>query len=172
MYFEDFTAYCYGTYYGPDRIISIEEVRVIGWLENGHDYPSGQVDEQTLFKLRKCLVMADRANLAAKGFHYCDFCNPPPDWASRPKITFEDKELFLGSKELWLPSAKSPELIYAAPNLIYHYIVEHGYRPPHEFLEAVNSFDIASNWSPQLQTRIEKARERIRNQEQHNGQQS
>ena len=28
---------------------------------------------------------------------------------------------------------------YAAPNLIYHYIKDCGYLPPHEFLEAVMS---------------------------------
>ena len=165
MYFQDFTAYRYGTYYGRDRIISLEEVRMIGWLENGHNYPTGQVDEQTLFNLRKCLVIAERAALKYKGFHYCDFCSKG-DWTSRPKITFEGKELFLGSNEIWLPSANAPELIYSAPNLIYHYIVEHGYLPPDEFLEAVNSFDIASNWSAQKYTLVEKTRERIRNQEQ------
>jgi hypothetical protein len=27
--------------------------------------------------------------------------------------------------------------IYAAPTLIYHYVVEHQYKPPDEFIEAV-----------------------------------
>jgi hypothetical protein len=169
MYFQDSTPYCYGTFYGPDRIIPLDEVRMIGWLENGYDYPRGQVDEQTLVNLRKLLIMSPRSAKRAKGFHYCDFCNPPGDWESRPKITFEGSKLFLGSAQIWLPSATSPQLIYAAPNLIYHYIVEHGYRPPDEFLDAVNSFDLDSNWNAfeQYETLLEKHRERIRNEEQH-----
>jgi hypothetical protein len=27
--------------------------------------------------------------------------------------------------------------VYAAPNLLYHYIEKHGYKPPDEFVEAL-----------------------------------
>jgi hypothetical protein len=27
--------------------------------------------------------------------------------------------------------------VFAAPNLIYHYVSDHRYRPPHEFIQAV-----------------------------------
>jgi hypothetical protein len=168
MYFKDFAAYSYGTYYGRDRIIPLDEVRTIGWLENGHEHQKGQVDEQSLFNLRKLLVMSPRSAKQAKGFHICDLCVPTEDRLARPKITFEGKELTLGSSELWIPSASSKNLIYAAPNLIYHYIVEHSYLPPNEFLDAVNSFDMDSDWNAyeQYRTILEQHRERIRKAEQ------
>ena len=28
-------------------------------------------------------------------------------------------------------------LIYVAPVLVFHYVVEHGYAPPHDFVESV-----------------------------------
>ncbi|MCB9148107.1 MAG: hypothetical protein H6641_05050 [Caldilineaceae bacterium] len=29
------------------------------------------------------------------------------------------------------------EIVYAAPNLIYHYVIVHAYKPPDAFIEAV-----------------------------------
>jgi len=46
----------------------------------------------------------------------------------------EDK-LFLGMAEIRV-FAKSGK-IYAAPNLIYHYVKDHSYAPPDPFVEAV-----------------------------------
>jgi hypothetical protein len=43
--------------------------------------------------------------------------------------------LSLGSAEIRVPG--SGGRIYAAPDLIYHYVEAHGYRPPDEFVEAV-----------------------------------
>ena len=31
--------------------------------------------------------------------------------------------------------------VYAAPTLIWHYVTEHGYRPPDEFIDAVLADD-------------------------------
>ena len=47
-----------------------------------------------------------------------------------------------GNDELWLGSAEirvfsNEGVTYAAPNLIYHYIVDHHYLPPEEFIRAV-----------------------------------
>ncbi len=32
--------------------------------------------------------------------------------------------------------------VYAAPTLIYHYMKNHNYRPPNEFLEALDEMDL------------------------------
>ncbi len=47
----------------------------------------------------------------------------------------------LGNKEARLGSAEIRVVYegktYAAPNMIYHYVVKHHYRPPDEFIQAV-----------------------------------
>ena len=168
MYFKDFDNYSYGTYYGPDRIIPLDEVKMIGWLENGHDYPKGVVDEQTLYYLRELIVTQRAAEISYRGYHYCDFCErQSSNLDEHPKVKLGSQERSLGCAEFWLPSLTAPGTFYSAPNLIYHYIVDHGYRPPDEFLEAVNRFPFNLQWnaSSTRQQLVEKHRQRIRDEE-------
>ena len=166
MYFEDLSPYRYGTYYGRDRIIPINEVLNVGWLEDGHDYPKGEVDKDTLQKLKHLLILYPNANIHHKGFHLCDFCDYADD--NLPTITLDQKTIRLGSRVLWLPSPESTNLTYACPNLIYHYIVDHNYQPPDKFLEAVELAKIDPDWDVYKFQRalIEKERDRIRREEQ------
>src|SRR5262249_12910929 len=137
-------------------------------LEKGHDYPRGGVNRRILFKLQKMLVTSKENLIRHKGYHYCDFCGFYEE-PFQPRLAFESKEITLGSSELWVPSATSPDVIYAAPNLIYHYIVVHGYRPPGVFLNAVNEFEYDPEWNAfwVRQKLIEEHRERIRSEEEH-----
>jgi len=48
---------------------------------------------------------------------------------------FLGQELPLGNAEIWIPDGAGG--IFAAPNLIVHYIETHNYLPPSEFIEAV-----------------------------------
>jgi hypothetical protein len=43
--------------------------------------------------------------------------------------------VLLGSAEAWISDHRGT--VYAAPNLIYHYVRDVGYLPPEEFVEAV-----------------------------------
>ncbi len=167
MYFKDFDGYSYGTYYGKDLVMVLDEVKTIGWLENGHEYPKGEVDEQTLFNLRKLIVTARSAQIYSMDFHDCDFCETQPDLDLCPQIIFKGEEWSLGNSVMWLPSPTSSGIFYAAPDLIYHYIVDHGYRPPDAFLEAVNCYDFDLNWNvwDTRQSIMEKHRQRIRSEE-------
>ncbi|AVT38709.1 hypothetical protein [Plantactinospora sp. BB1] len=50
-------------------------------------------------------------------------------------------------------------VMFAAPSLIWHYVTAHSYRPPTEFIEAVQQYDPgwiseASPWIPDDATRI------------------
>jgi hypothetical protein len=86
-----------------------------------------------------------------RGYHICEFC-PTSLWAARDLASalegFRDsdrlrlagrngEELLLGSAEIRVFGKDG--LIYAAPNLIYHYVAVHHYKAPDEFLEAVGS---------------------------------
>ena len=46
-----------------------------------------------------------------------------------------------GVNEICIPSLKEGEF-YSFPTLLLHYISEHGYCPPQEFLEALKFFDL------------------------------
>lgn len=86
----------------------------IGWLENGDNFPTGNFSERE--KVIELLSSMERYNLC-KGFHVCDFCG-------------EDR----GNGELHV-SYKGQR--YQAPAMIIHYIRDHNYKPPQEFIDAV-----------------------------------
>jgi hypothetical protein len=52
-----------------------------------------------------------------------------------PTLEFEGEVLKLGSAEIRVFGRSG--VIYAAPNLIFHYVKDHAYRPPREFIDAV-----------------------------------
>jgi hypothetical protein len=95
------------------------EVLTIGWLEDGRDYPTGLTDGAVLARLNELVVdpwqLPERAAV-----HTCDLCN----------------SLASGTATVWIPGRTH---VYICPELITHYIVKHGYRPPAEFCEAVLS---------------------------------
>jgi hypothetical protein len=67
----------------------------------------------------------------ARGVHTCPLCLP-----ARSVVAERDgKYLLLGAAEIRVVSRAGK--MYAAPNLIYHYVAVHHYAPPAEFEQAV-----------------------------------
>jgi len=67
-------------------------------------------------------------------YHACEFCNLSHEqWV---KDRYGDKAHWasIGDGEIRVLGKSA---IYAAPALIYHYVVEHQYKPPDEFIEAI-----------------------------------
>jgi len=123
-YFADLTQYEYRPFQKQSRAGLLN----VGWLDHEHDYPKGAVDSGSLEKLeRLCASPVNRT----RGVHHCPYCKEYPVRA----ITAEGRTLGLGNAEIRVPGLQGIE--YAAPTLIYHYIREHEYRPPEEFLEAL-----------------------------------
>lgn len=123
-YFADLTPY---TYIGN---LTRENERNVGWLDRDHAFAQGHIPEgvlATIFALCKTPVNQTR------GFHPCVFCL---DWSMGIKVTRDGTTVLLGSAEIRVPSRSG--LIYAAPTLIYHYIKDHNYQPPQEFIDAVS----------------------------------
>jgi hypothetical protein len=126
-----------------DHLIECLEGTVVnvGWLAPEHAYPRGDVTpmfRSALFRLCK------RATLYNLGFHVCELepcaypwtstdVGPPPDYAMLYE-TCDGETASLGAGVIIVRGA---ECNYAAPNLIYHYVTTHGYRPPDAFIEAV-----------------------------------
>ncbi|MCA8912093.1 MAG: hypothetical protein KDB82_10330 [Planctomycetes bacterium] len=109
--------------------------RAIGWLGRKLQ-PTGDVPDGFLESLLG-LVWSKRAH-PMRGYHFCQFCELSEDdlhW--RPAtVALPDGTLFnLGSAEIWVPADDST--VFCAPNLIIHYVKEHRYCPPKQFIDAV-----------------------------------
>ena len=100
----------------------------VGWLDAEHNYASGSVDELFTNKLFE-LLHKPWAPFYLLGFAECPFCQ-----LQSHKITFHGTSIIVGSLNLFIPGQG---YLYAAPSLIAHYILEHGYAPPQEFCDAV-----------------------------------
>lgn len=111
-FFEDLTAY---TYLHP------EEERPgtvnIGWLARRHPFPTGKTSAAFRARLRQ---ICQRVVKRTRGFHSCDFCKGRVKPHSSAEIRVE-----------------GDGRVYAAPELVYHYVVAHAYKPPEEFIAAL-----------------------------------
>lgn len=113
-YFPDLSPYQYS---GQSRCGNYEVLN-IGWLDGIHDFPKSTPDEKKLNQIKSLLEEARRIKFMM-GKHLCEICG---------------KEAGVGEFHAYNPHTKK---IYAAPALIVHYIEDHRYAPPEEFIEAV-----------------------------------
>ena len=102
--------------------------KCIGWLEKGISYDTGDVSEEVLDRVWEyCQVSL----MQSRGIHICELCDDEQGWTGKRNGV----ELRLGSAEIRVFGEDGT--IYAAPDLIYHYMRDHHYRPPEAFLEAL-----------------------------------
>jgi hypothetical protein len=108
------------------RVSSTE--KNVGWLGESSMFDTMERDELLLEMLwRHCKISVAQT----RGIHECELCR-----LSRSYIAERNGErLLLGSAEIRVISLAGS--VYAAPNLIYHYVQAHQYRPPMEFIDAV-----------------------------------
>lgn len=128
MYFSDLTPYRYSS-----NEYSVLGTLNVGWLDRKYEYPTGETSSQFQERLLKFCASPV---LRTRGYHYCVFCEHPNDimLLEPAKVQWEGQIMRLGSAEIRVIYGEN---VYAAPNLIYHYVVEHNYKPPQEFIEAV-----------------------------------
>lgn len=122
-HFRDLTPYSYGAADSPNA-----GARNIGWLAAGVDFPTSPPDQSFVDRLWLfCKVSIGQT----RGLHECELCRSRDANAARRN----EEELLLGSAEIRAIGEQGQ--LYAAPNLIYHYVVSHNYSPPPEFVHAV-----------------------------------
>lgn len=100
----------------------------VGWIDKEHEYEKGSLNEEfseNLFLFCACAVYS------SAHYHVCPFCD---DGRCGIKVERNGEVIIIGGAEIRVPGKWK---IYAAPNLIYHYVTEHNYLPPQEFIEAV-----------------------------------
>jgi hypothetical protein len=126
MYFEDFSSYRY------ELPQPVERVKNIGWLDGDHEFRLGPCD----IRVTK-LLEENYEQLAVhrmRGLHWCELCH---NHEEHFMVRESRRPMILGSAELWVPGP--PGTIFAAPDLILHYITKHSYHPPDQFVAAVLS---------------------------------
>ena len=91
----------------------------VGWLEPGHDFPTGEVPADLLPRL----IAIRRSEKMPLPYFYMGgvVC-----WCG-------DRRMF-SKRNLFIPGNG---VVYASPEGILHYIAAHSYCPPAEFIEAV-----------------------------------
>jgi hypothetical protein len=142
-YLEDLSKYTYAhsDFYRP-------VTKAVGWLSRDHEFEIlGPTDELLDLIWQYCRFSIARM----RGIHVCEFCpsglsdaHDSPSFLEGlrranllQRAERNGERLVLGSAEIRVFGKDG--LIYAAPNLIYHYVSVHHYNPPDEFLEALRS---------------------------------
>ncbi len=131
-YYEDLSPYEYFEEYEPLKQKSIN----VGWLSQTKPFLKGETSPEFKAKLFE-FCLDDNVVRIARGFHTCEFCDVDD------KESFEQTKARYGKKAYWMSIGDGEirvigkSVVYAAPTLIYHYILEHNYKPPYEFIEAV-----------------------------------
>jgi hypothetical protein len=97
-------------------------VRAVGWLDAAHPFPTGTVEPEVVARIRafaKAWVASVKALgwPVAAGPHTCDFCGR-----------------VRASGNFGVPHG---DILFVCPEMIAHYVEDHGYLPPSEFLVAV-----------------------------------
>lgn len=138
MYFRDLTAYTY------ERLSELETVLNVGWLDKDHSFVTGKVENTIIDKI-EVMIVTHKITNQMRGNHVCNLCTHIDPYEDTFYWPHKGKRVLLGSSELWIPGKSNK--VYAAPDMILHYITEHNYLPPSEFLNAVANFDLGGNWN-------------------------
>jgi hypothetical protein len=120
------------------------DVRAIGWLGEQHPYPVGPTPRAFLEALRRHLERPWQP-IGMAGLHECELKGCAARIAldqlveehRRRKTSLvipKEAKVALEARNLWIPTA---DAVYIAPAMVLHYVRDHAYRPPDEFIDAV-----------------------------------
>jgi hypothetical protein len=107
-------------------VTDLEEItphtKCVGWLSGTQPYSQGETSEDFQSALAEHVATAWQ-NAYAMGVHQCELCSDLP---GAKKVC--------DSLNLYIPT---DDCLYYAPSMILHYVLDHKYRPPDEFIAAV-----------------------------------
>jgi len=124
-YFEDLSLFTYGHFRqkeGGDPVVSV------GWLDDGLPFTQDEVPAELVAKLG---VLCAKPVRLMRGYHWCWWCRSV---FGEPGSYISASSVPRGNGEVWVQGLGK---IYASPVLIHHYIAQHRYLPPREFLDAL-----------------------------------
>ena len=96
----------------------------IGYLSIDEEFEKGEVSTNFLTKLK--VLWGEGIILGSLGSHECEFCIDEGNYEKRGKSSSE-KELV----------DRENKIRYVFPEMIFHYITEHNFKPSNEFIEFV-----------------------------------
>lgn len=128
-YYEDLSPYQYFKKSIPAGVSAVN----VGWLEPGEEYPKGNAPDGFIDAL--AVIVRNSSQMRTRGWYACQL--PHIGYKEPYPTTFAvgRKRVNLGSAEVRVV-AKSGEWMIA-PNLVLHYVSNHSYKPPTDFIEAV-----------------------------------
>ncbi len=96
----------------------------IGYLSIDEEFERGEVSMNFLTRLR--VLWNEGGTLGSLGHHECEFCIDEGNYEKRG-LSSSEKELV----------DKDNNIKYFFPEMIFHYITEHKFKPSDEFIEFV-----------------------------------
>jgi hypothetical protein len=158
MYFPDLFPYPAGFDLHGNKVHP--KVVRVGWLDGKHPFLKGRVEPRLIEKLR---ILVKNPVCVPLGMHLCDVCVVPPDAVITYKYSLSyidangrnvnlDNIKMIDPECPWSKWTQSRQgtgeirvrnngMTFSAPVLIVHYIEQHDYLPPSEFLEALEKSD-------------------------------
>ena len=123
-------------YERPVRILNVGEVYLpaglqlfaVGWIEEA-GFTTGAVPDECI----EALIAAYPTKIipdGTRGLHTCTFCE-----VEMPKSEWKAKKVEVIGYGHYL--VRYEKAVYMAPALLLHYILDHQYRPPQIFIDAV-----------------------------------
>jgi hypothetical protein len=110
----------------PYTDLRVEGILAVGWLAAGEPFKTGAFPDDLL----ACLLCRP-PEVMSGGVHRCELCLP----TANEDLFSEASQRVAGGSSVHL-IAGDGGFIYAAPELTYHYIRDHGYAPPEQFTAA------------------------------------
>ncbi|WP_456154798.1 DUF7919 family protein [Wenjunlia vitaminophila] len=129
VHFADLSPYVFLSNTVPVGIVALN----VGWLSSHRDFARGVVPEGFLDALADLCLWNRRA--VTRGWHTCNFEHSEERSKSPALCTSDGNRHRLGGAEVRVICRDGRWLV--APDMVLHYIVEHGYLPPEDFVEGV-----------------------------------
>ncbi|WP_369200673.1 hypothetical protein [Streptomyces sp. PU-14G] len=108
----------------------------IGWLGPEIEFTKGETSDTFREGLQELCV--NHSCNRMRGYQACRLGHTRENFEYPVTVRLDSKNFPLGNGEIRVASQGRRLLI--APNLVLHYVTEHNYLPPQEFIEAVVSF--------------------------------
>ena len=128
----------------------------IGWLGNERDFNTGKMDSALRKKLDLAIKGSSLASFTTepeRGYHYCYLC---PRQFQAPFFTADGKEFECGNATLWIPAVDC-DRYYVSPTTIVHFIDDHDYLPPKEYLDALRNLSLDRSFNADVVLKMKLA---------------
>jgi hypothetical protein len=116
-----------------------ENLLAIGWLNASYPYPTGVVPQDFV---RHIELFCSEPLICTFGAAFCSLCGN--EEIVKVRLSSGKEFIIYGENEIRILSL-GKDKIYAAPDLLLHYVKEHHYRPPQEFIDAVLAAPLPGN---------------------------